>query len=515
MRTLFLHILPAFVALLSVLPVPAQRNDSLTVIARAAVRRSPALALGRQKIDVHSAGAFLFSGLPSYTDLEARFDMRSEQKAFLLQEGDGCFQGVFHVRSIHRLNRRSAVRAGADYSRGVKKNVLWNSTSDFRLLYPAVMADTVGGNLQQEQYSFFGAYVRRGAHFFYGLQGSYRALHEFRQVDPRPRNIVSDLHAMFTIGRPLRKQVLCVNGAIRIYKQSQGVTFFNPLGANTSELHFTGLGSRFARFDGAGDFTSSRYLGHGFEGTLLLIPAGPRGWTAVLSGNTFRAKNHLDLQNEVPITELRVHKLEALAGCRCLDGLIRWNVLANVSYEVRRNLEYIIGAGKNDEFPILGSLPMYRSRAVSAGLSGALEFPSRAGVFSVCPAFSYDHSAASYRFPQRKMEFDLLQTGIRSGLLRDTGKWLLDCGIRLGCTAALPTGVLSIPPEHTDARILEMLEYSYGRFTSFRTVYGVDVCVRRHIGKNTSVYWRTACTHRSFKAGGGELVLVTAVGLGL
>ncbi len=514
MRTPFLHILSVFVAMLSVLSLPAQRKDSLAVIVRAAVGRSPALALGRAEIDAHSAGAFLFSGQPSYTDLETRFDMRSEQKAFLLQEGDGCFQGVFHVQSIRRLNARSAVRAGADYVRGVKRNVLWNSTSDFELLCPVVMADTVGGNLQKEQYSFFGAYSCRGKHAFCGLQGSYRALHEFRQVDPRPRNIVSDFKAMFTIGCPLRKQVLCANSAVRIYKQSQGVTFFNALGANTSELHFTGLGSRFARFDGAGDFTSSRYLGHGFEGAFLLIPAGFRGWTAMLSGSMARVKNHLDLQNEVPITELRVRKLEALAGFRCLDGSIRWSTLFHAACKVRQNLENIVGAGRNDEYPILGSLPMYRSRSVSAGLSGAVELPSRAGAFSVCPAVSYDHSAASYRFPQRKMEFDLLRTEIRGGLLRSTGKWMLDCGIRLGCTAALPTGVLSVPTEHTDVRIREMLEYSYGRFTSFRMAYGVDIRVQRDIGRNTSVYCWTACTHRTFKAGGRTLVLAAAVGLG-
>ena len=83
------------------------------------------------------------------------------------------------------------------------------------------------------------------------------------------------------------------------------------------------------------------------------------------------------------------------------------------------------------------------------------------------------------------MVFGLMEAGLRCGLLRTSGKWMLDCGARLGITTACPGGILSIPPE-----------------------------VQRDIGGDTSVYFRTACTHRSFRAGGGEQVLVAAAGLG-
>lgn len=179
---------------------PARGQDKSDVNSASERYLSPVRALGRSEIAGHNAGSFLLWDIPTYSEIKAVYDLRREDDALLPQEGDGLDQGSVKVYSLIRLQNHSAVRAGAEYSRGVKRNVLWNSTSDFELLYPDVMVDTIGGNLQKEQYSFYGAWSRLIGKAHIGVYGGYRALHEFRQVDPRPRSVTSDLNAALTGG---------------------------------------------------------------------------------------------------------------------------------------------------------------------------------------------------------------------------------------------------------------------------------------------------------------------------
>ena len=313
---------------------------------------SPVRALGRSEIAGHNAGSFLLWDIPTYSEIKAVYDLRREDDALLPQEGDGLDQGSVKVYSLIRLQNHSAVRAGAEYSRGVKRNVLWNSTSDFELLYPDVMVDTIGGNLQKEQYSCYGAWSRLIGKAHIGVYGGYRALHEFRQVDPRPRSVTSDLNAALTGGIAAKGYVFDLNAAFRVYKQSQDVSFYDPLGANTSELHFTGLGSHFARFDGAGDFTSSRYNGHGWEVSATVTPGHPDGWTGLLSYNSLGIECLLVANNEVPITDLWIQKVDGLVGYKRLSGSVKWNILAGIGYELRQSTENIIDTGKNKEYAL-------------------------------------------------------------------------------------------------------------------------------------------------------------------
>ena len=138
-----------------------------------------------------------------------------------------------------RLDPRSQSLPELDYTNGTLRNVRWNSTSDYRLLYPYILADSIGGDLKQEQYHFYGGYTRMDGRFNYGITAGYRASQAYRQVDPRPRNITAELSADLSAGYRSGTYVLGVAGGIRTYKQQQSVDFYDPNGANTSELHFT------------------------------------------------------------------------------------------------------------------------------------------------------------------------------------------------------------------------------------------------------------------------------------
>ena len=499
-----------FIAMASTFPAFGQMKSDVN----SATQRflSPIRVLGRSEIGCHNAGSFLLWDIPSYSEIKAVYESRREDDALLPQEGKGLDQGSVNVNSMIRLQSHSAVRAGAEYSRGVKRNVLWNSTSDFELLYPDVMVDTVGGDLQKEQYSFYGAWAKLIGKAHIGVYGGFRALHEYRQVDPRPRSITSDLNAALTGGISAKGYVLDFNTAVRVYKQSLDVSFYDQLGANTSELHFTGLGSRFARFDGVGDFTSGRYNGHGWEVSATVVPGHPDGWTGLLSYNSLDIECLLTANNEVPITDLWIQKLEGMFGYKHLSNGVKWNILAGMAYELRQSSENIIDTGKNNEYAVLGSLTMYRDKILSADFKSAIEIPSRAGTISAEPVIEYYRSSAEYIFPKREMSFNFVDAGLTLGLRRHHKEWLFSANARFKRSFGLD-GSISIPAEYTEPKILDYLEHFHSMISSDRTTAGVDLGIQRNVGHNTAVFLRPEFTFRSLDGFGHAEYLTAAIGL--
>ena len=163
-------------------------TDSLS-----AVQRSYARGEKVRVSEGGSAAAYLFGPDATYTAAAASWNYGNDLSPLVREEGRGLSEGRIDIGILVRLDSLSAVRGKVRYANGVKRGVLWNSSSDYSTLYPYVMADTVGGDLRKEEYVFSGGYTARRGRFHWGAEGAYRALHEYRQADPRPRNIVSDL----------------------------------------------------------------------------------------------------------------------------------------------------------------------------------------------------------------------------------------------------------------------------------------------------------------------------------
>ena len=107
-----------------------------------------------------------------------------EDEAALLQAGDGYLKGAADVSSWIKLSDRTRLWGNARYTTGKETGVVWNETADFELLYPYVMADSIGGDLSLQEYAFTGGYSGRAGKFTWGIEGSYRAALEYR-LGPR------------------------------------------------------------------------------------------------------------------------------------------------------------------------------------------------------------------------------------------------------------------------------------------------------------------------------------------
>lgn len=79
----------------------------------------------------------------SYSEMALTIDFQHQSEAFVEEKGKGHVLGALAVNSYLRMNPRSAVWGSASYTTGKQKSICWNSTSDYELLAPYVMADTL------------------------------------------------------------------------------------------------------------------------------------------------------------------------------------------------------------------------------------------------------------------------------------------------------------------------------------------------------------------------------------
>ena len=78
-------------------------------------------------------------------------DWGHEKIPVVMEKGSGQLSGALKAVSYIRLSDRTTVWGAASYTTGETRNITWNSTTDYHLLAPYLLADTVGGNTRSER----------------------------------------------------------------------------------------------------------------------------------------------------------------------------------------------------------------------------------------------------------------------------------------------------------------------------------------------------------------------------
>jgi len=429
-----------------------------------------------------SSGA-LFSHRKALTSVEAGWMGRSESNPLIPEEGSSAGQAVINIRTLVRPDSVSVVRGGVRYENGIKNNVRWNSSSDYGIVFPYVMADSLSGNVRKETYAFFGEYAFRRGAWNFGFRGSYRALHEWREVDPRPRNIVSDLSVNFSSGRALSAAyVLDLCAGYRRYSQSNTLTFFNPRGANTSEFHLTGLGSAFERFTGAiSSHLTTRYAGNGLSLALTLYPLQEKGWKASFQYDLLDNVHYLPNLNEVPYTELITHNIQ-LAG-DYTDG--PWTIGGKLHAQYRKGIESVLDNGKAGAYNILMRFHMYSGFFYKAQAHASY----RMGRWTFNSLAAYRGFVQKYAYPAREFSVSGLDACVGARYNMPAGKWLLQAEAQAVGFVSL-SGNMSIPSDYTiealqdyhRSRLYRLTTSTVGGMAGFRAERPVMKTVRAFAG---------------------------------
>jgi len=402
--------------------------------------------------------SLLFSPGGNYTRAQAGYRLVTEDDAFLPAEGKGLGQGEFQARARHWLDSLHRAEGAVSYERGVKRAVNWNTSSDWELLSPYVTIDTVGGDLQKEQYKFYARYAGRKDSFLYGGAINYRALHEFRAVDPRPRNVTADLEASAQAGLMLGRSALTLEAAYRKYHQNDDVSFLGARGYNTAIIHYLGLGSDYARFTGSSASNGVRFRGNGFSALLRLEPAGRQGWTAGLSYSYLDIVRQIKGQNEAPITSLLRQELKAYGGYLWPKATLQ----AQVAYKLNQGTENVLD--QTGAFLSLAELTLYREPAVEAKLQACFLKEDVSGIWSLSPAIGFVHIEGERLFPSRSLSLDYGTAAVKGTFERSKGSWDFTAEASLGAHVTF-SSALEMPLETLDAKFRDYYTHLYGRFS--------------------------------------------------
>ena len=268
------------------------------------------------------------------------------------EKGDG-FRGFrVNAESFVSLSPVARIWGKAYYERGKEQNRYWNESADFDKVYPYVSADTIGGDMTQETYSFQGGYAKKINRWTLGAEFAYRALLEFRKVDPRPRNTVADLQAKLAASwafTPHYAASVFLEG--QKYKQNDDIKYFNELGVSKT-FHLQGLGTSYKRFDGTR--TNVNYEGNLWKTGANLLPTDSEsGWMAMASYAFGNLDKMLPSVNDIVLNSLADKVMEVEAGRIGKTLQSRWGSKAHFYYLKREGEQNIYGDSESNEFPLI------------------------------------------------------------------------------------------------------------------------------------------------------------------
>ena len=276
---------------------------------------------------------------------------------------------------IHSGN--STVWGAASYDNGKILSPLWNESGTVSPISPYLLADSIGGNLSRESYSFSGGYAHSSDKLLWGVEGGYKAELSYRKIDPRPRNITGDLNIKGGLGWRLSPDYI---GGLSLrynhYRLSTDVSFVNETG-ETKLFHLTGLGSHYVRFDGAGRSVYNDY--NAGELSLNLLPVADRGGFLNISGSLMKMRHVIEDLNRLPLADMDTKSFQIQAGYKGsanrdvhssdLNGF-RYAIWGEWYADKRLGTENIFGDATSGSYPLIGSLTLYRDNLFGGSISG-------------------------------------------------------------------------------------------------------------------------------------------------
>ena len=389
----------------------------------------------------------------SFSQLQAEASWQRQSEAFVMEKGRGFLLPSARVETFLRLSDRAVVWGQAAYTNGKKHGMKWNSTTDFDLLKPYVLADTLGGDTQCERYQFEGGYATRLGRWLLGAEMLFRADHEYRDTDPRMRGIVNVLTLRFGAGREAWQHRWAVVFEGNVYKQRNSVDFYRELGV-IPEYQMTGLGTEYARF--SGDKRSLHYSGGGVRLQLDAEPTKNAGFFGHLALSSHRYHRQVVENYILPLTDLYAQGAKVVLGVRSKE-LRNKAIFATVEYVKRSGDEHIIGSSATASYPDLGVLTMYKNHRLTTSLT-ALYGKS---FWNVLVRAGYKSDREEYAYPSRRLNTSHV-FGELSGeaFVRASERLMLSGNVRAAYEARVGDE-LSMPFADMQPAFVQMIRHTY------------------------------------------------------
>lgn len=448
----------AIIMAMSMLAVAGQsRAANADTLATRTVEQGSALLELRSDVFGNPAmQAWHFGG--SLNTLSAGFSHRSASAPMRLEDGKGHNLGFGHIDAYLKKGK-ATLWGAADYRNGTTRDIRFCETSDYAVVAPYVMADTVGGNSKRERYHFKGGFAYPVGRFTIGAEGEYSALMEYRTRDPRPKNLVGDLRGK--IGATLlldRTHIVGLALTARKYKQTNEVEIYNEVSMPVM-YQLTGLGTDYYRF--RGDHTETYYKGWAVGGMMTFAQTDNNGLFAQVGADRLTIDKIISSLNQLPMTTTETNKVGATLGyTRGNAAGSDYGVSAYADYTRRNGTENIFGSAQDNIYPQISSAQQYRLTLWNAGLRASMQRNIKAQGYAITIAANYSRHDERYAEPSRQLRASALATTLQLQGHATTGRMLLSAKAA-GSYAWSLDSRLDVPDDAAATALLEPTTHYY------------------------------------------------------
>ena len=363
-------------------------------------------------------------------------DIEKFDHSILAQEGRGHNMYAIEADSYYKLAPISTVWGNAAYHNGKTHDIKMSDVIDYSVVGPFVIGDEVGGNVNHQRYTFGGGWGRLFGKWGIGAQAAYRAEIAHRALDPRVRNIVSDLTVDLGASRSIaHNYMLALNAGIRVYNQDVDVEFYNPTYRPTTSV-FTGLGSYSNRFRGSETESSAHKL-TGYKASVQLVP--------VTHGDSFYAIVEASLSD----AQLILHGYSDLTfgttSTTIISGRMSRKFTFNRQFTFfptvsgnmwkRTATENLFGTSAENYIKI-GERKNYHHNRYSASLNLPVAWNQRERnlVYTLSLTGGFLSNEEYLVEPSRKLKTDFFNSGVILDVTKKIGLWAI--GARIGYEGA-------------------------------------------------------------------------------
>lgn len=396
------------------------------------------------------------------SELTLTGNFKSSTSPFILENGKGNKDIEAKVISYLHLNKHITVWGNASYVAGHRLNVSWNSTADYNLLAPYILADSVGGDTERERYNFLGGYARRSGNWRIGTELQFRAEQEWRRQDPRMRGIVSDLSIKLGASYLLNNYSIGVVTLVNIYKQSTGVDFYNELGG-VPEYIMTGLGTYYKRFSGTN--TNISYKGKGVAFLFSVTPILEKGFFSKISYSKQSYNEISDEYNSLPLTTLNNNKAVIIIGYNFKKARNMFSIYGYYKDLQKHGIEHIAGDAKLGDYPIIANLTMYKHyiRTVYLGAKYIVRTQSE---WTFGGKVGFVDNNSKYIYPYREIGVSHFFSELSINYIYSFAKqWLLDCGVTT-IYFRKSNNKIDMPYTDIEKSFVKYINYNYAQLKS-------------------------------------------------
>lgn len=433
----------------------------------------------------------------SLTTVGGAFSSRADRNNPDPRDGTGDYDLQFKATTYTKY-RTSTLWGEASYTNGKTSDVVWNETADRELLYPYLLADSIGGDLHHETYNFAGGYADHAGRWAWGAAISYVARQEYRAVDPRPRNVTGRL--LLNAGamlRVFRDYHVGLGLEMMKYKQSNEVTFKSEMGIDKI-FHLTGLGSHYNRF--AGEGLSTYYDGYRFALDMNLYPATDRGIFATCRLSRFTFNNIISDLNKLPLAHAWHNSLQAEAGWMSAPGRMFGGASAQIEVYRRHGTENVFGDAASSTYPIIASNEMYADNAVSLSATG--RWGMRFGAIDrfhlqLHPEWSHRTTAYVEPYSYRVINHAGM-TASASGVIGLGRAWMLEGEAAFGFTLPYLCSLELTGTETAPEGLRKVEQGSYAIDSSNSTRIAAAIGITRSLTGRYALNLRGGWAHRSY-----------------